>query len=126
MIRRESSKQKMYKILLLIALLPVIIALDEKTEFMSEYAVDACQNQVDGVFIENLRGCAWFNRCAGRVSVEGRCPQGFVFNPVDQKCDYPENVDCNEPVIDTSCTGNGFRLLPSEYSCSKYTVCIDG
>lgn len=115
----------MYKILLLIALLPVI-ALAETTEFVSEYAVDACESHLDGVFLKNLRGCAWFNRCAGSVSVEGRCPQGFVFNPTVEKCDYPENVDCNEPVIDTSCTGNGFRFLPSDYSCSIYTLCIDG
>ena len=116
----------MCKILLFLALLP-IVALAE-TDIISEFAVDPCQTEVDGTFIPNARGCAWFNRCDKKVSVEGRCPSGFFFNSAKSVCDYPENVECDfdDRVVDTTCTGSGLRLLPNLYSCSKYTICFDG
>lgn len=104
-----------------------IIALAE-TDIISEFAIDPCQYEVEGSFIPNERGCAWFNRCADKKSVEGRCPAGFFFNALKSVCDYPENVECDfdNRAVDTTCTGSGFRLLPNLYSCSKYTICFDG
>lgn len=116
----------MCKILLFLALLPVI-ALAE-SDIISEFAIDPCMNQLEGVFISNPRGCAWFNRCAERKSIEGRCPPDLIFNAAKSLCDYPENVECDldDRVIDTTCTGSGIKFLPSLYSCSKYTICFDG
>ena len=118
----------MCKILLFIALLPVIALAEE--DIISEFAVDPCKYEVEGAFIPNERGCAWFNRCANKMSKEGRCPPDFIFNPVKSNCDYPENVECKieNHEIDMTCTGteSGIRFLPNLYSCSKFTVCFDG
>lgn len=116
----------MCKLLLIFALLPVIVLAGR--EIITEPIVNVCQGQADGVFLANNRGCAWFNRCAGQLSIEGRCPPDFVFNPTNSKCDYPDSFECTikKVEIDMACIGSGLRLLPNLYSCSQYTFCFDG
>ena len=49
----------------------------------------------DMTFIPSPFDCSKFYVCANSDPVEMTCPDGLWFNTELSKCDYPENVKCN-------------------------------
>ena len=49
----------------------------------------------DITFLPSPFDCSKFYVCANSDPVEMTCPDGLWFNTELSKCDYPENVKCN-------------------------------
>lgn len=57
----------------------------------------ACMDLPDGIMISSPFECDKFYICGdGSLSEEATCPPGMLFNPNNQLCDFPENVDCRD------------------------------
>jgi len=61
------------------------------------------------------------------------CPDGFVFDIHQEKCDYPVKVNCTgrpllqEPQPSTNCSrANGFFAWPANISCQNFWDCREG
>ncbi|OWR41650.1 peritrophin 1 [Danaus plexippus plexippus] len=52
----------------------------------------------DGVFIAHEH-CNKFYQCAHGRNVTISCPAGLLYNPYKKRCDYPDNVKCNDRII---------------------------
>lgn len=89
-------------------------------------AANTCAQPCNGhpltaYYATNPRGCAWYFTCnVGQPPVQGRCPDGFLFNHKDQLCDHPENVECRDPEPITSCPAKGIAKISHPDTCSKY------
>lgn len=105
----------MHKKLLILSLLSVII--------LTEACVDVCRGRAGNHFASNPRGCSWYYRCnVGREAEEGRCPEPYYFNYVNQTCDWKENVGCEDNFeFPSTCPSVGITAIQHPNVCSKYT-----
>ncbi|CAL7950612.1 unnamed protein product [Xylocopa violacea] len=40
------------------------------------------------------RNCSWYFQCENSIAVSKKCPDGLYYDPQNQICDYPGNVNC--------------------------------
>jgi len=85
------------------------------------FEFNICHDKLDGIFIRDHSACSNYIACISGLPLYGRCPNGYVFNPLNAMCDYPDNVIC-----DDICPQNGTATFKFEKSCTKYVRCIGG
>ena len=49
------------------------------------------------VLLPNPNDCSQFFMCMDETPILTDCPAGLYFNPDLGVCDYPQNVDCQQP-----------------------------
>jgi Chitin binding Peritrophin-A domain len=60
---------------------------------------DPCYGLAQWTFLPNHdEGCAAFIRCDNNRSEYLRCPDGLQFDPNTDGCNFPEYVDCADPI----------------------------
>ena len=53
-----------------------------------------CSDQDNGEYAHD-KDCSLFYHCNHGITYEKECPAGLHFNPDDQACDWPSNVNCS-------------------------------
>ncbi|KAJ8718588.1 hypothetical protein PYW08_002825 [Mythimna loreyi] len=64
----------------------------------SEAPAICAADDSEGVLIAH-ENCNQFYMCSGGKPVALKCPLNLLFNPANDQCDWPENVDCGDRVI---------------------------
>jgi len=64
--------------------------------------------------------CAKFIGCHDCVSEVYDCPEPLLFDPVEGRCDYPDNVMC-----DLTCIGKPDGQYPHPNDCALFVICKD-
>lgn len=91
--------------------------------FLASNAQNPCLGVPDGTFVNDFTACDAFFTCVRDMPVPGTCPDGFIFNEPEQKCDHPWNLVCL--ICEEDTTGAGFVRVPIEDECRLYTLCIN-
>lgn len=100
--------------------------------------VDDCDNSEDPCLLDEEQAyiptgpfakkcnCTHYYQCGNQGRVENACPEGTVFNPVTNYCDYPENVpECSETTL---CTPEQYNLgtaFPNPEDCHSFHRCVN-
>lgn len=68
---------------------------DELISNMKKANYDAiyCLGRLDGVY-KYAYDCRVFYKCSRGITNLKRCPEGLLFNEVDEVCDWPKHVIC--------------------------------
>ncbi|KAF9422502.1 hypothetical protein HW555_001900 [Spodoptera exigua] len=61
-------------------------------------ASEICANGPDGVLVVHT-SCNKFYKCTGGKAITMSCPVHLLYNPVLQHCDWPQNVDCKDRMV---------------------------
>lgn len=64
----------------------------------------ACADQPNGAFLHNPADCQAFFICSSGLPINGRCPNGYNFNPGNTLCELPEFYQCPVPGEDPPTT----------------------
>ncbi|TRY73175.1 hypothetical protein TCAL_08179 [Tigriopus californicus] len=82
-------------------LYPVRLASPNKEVFFKRdlfpaqgYGTPICYVRDEGLFKINPSDCTIFYRCSGYKAHRFTCPSGLYFNPKNNVCDWPYNVNC--------------------------------
>ncbi|XP_023242388.1 LOW QUALITY PROTEIN: uncharacterized protein LOC111640596 [Centruroides sculpturatus] len=72
--------------------------------------------------IQDKNDCSSYIKCINYKSTRESCPDGLLFNPDIQDCDYSQNVKCgtSEPI----CPSDG--LYPHPENCNSFIHCVNG
>ncbi|XP_035223247.1 fibrillin-3-like isoform X2 [Stegodyphus dumicola] len=82
--------------------------------------------------------CFKFIHCSNGIPYLKNCPDGLQFNSYSLVCDWPENVNCDEPPIKPTKPDDENPIILNrtcdceccfyrdEIDCSKYLLCLDG
>ena len=88
------------------------------------YDDDICAEHTGNAFIRSPSSCQRWIRCVGgEIDNCGICPDGLYFNPADNTCTYPRNVECDIGG-NNLCTDGVVNRVPAPDSCSIYYQCI--
>jgi hypothetical protein len=80
-----------------------------------------CSKLTDGSY-PHPTNCSSFYVCSGgELAGEISCPPPLNFDPIEQTCNFPEEVVCFY-----TCEGRAGGLHPHPSDCSKYIVCTEG
>lgn len=80
----------------------------------------ACQNVPHNSFVANPASCSHYYVCASGVAHSRTCDPQWRFNPLNQMCDHPHLVDCQQ------CSPFGIQMLPNPNTCSGFIRCQHG
>ncbi|CAG0892514.1 unnamed protein product [Darwinula stevensoni] len=61
----------------------------------------------EGTYFPHPEDCGSFCQCSNGKAYYHACPDGLMFNPALNVCDWPENVCCNAPVNPHICADHG-------------------
>ncbi|XP_073841569.1 uncharacterized protein [Musca autumnalis] len=78
-------------------------------------------------FLPYPQDCAKYYSCLNGMAYPEACPGNFLWNPLNQLCDRPENVVCLQPTViptpDTDSTHSYTYYQPYPNDCSRYYKC---
>ncbi|XP_052873517.1 peritrophin-44-like [Anopheles cruzii] len=80
------------------------------------------------VNLPNPIDCSQYFICLGGVAEPRQCAPTLLFDPIAQRCDVAENVECVEGSIPspTTCPPTGLHLIGNPANCNSYFVCLNG
>jgi hypothetical protein len=67
----------------------------------------SCDGHEDGYLFADTKDCAYFYECAYGIAFRFACPSGLLYNPYEQQCDYPSNVNCGGGGVNITTAGPG-------------------
>ncbi|XP_064545462.1 chondroitin proteoglycan 2 [Drosophila montana] len=79
-----------------------------------------CVNEPDGALLQLYGVCTKYIQCSHGCYMERTCPSGLYFDPSQNACNNPWNVDCTPADTDDA---DGELVGPSGTSCSDQGVC---
>lgn len=79
-----------------------------------------CANRQVGSFVRDVRDCRDYFSCnEKRQAIPGRCPAPFLFDEVNQKCNFATLVTCFNCPRDQA-----FVNIPVANTCNEYIRCV--
>lgn len=110
---------------------------------------DICKGLPDGQFIGDPSDCSRFYMCENGFGTGANCPPGMLFDTLQNRCNFEENVNCDvttEPeettTIPTTATSEEIvtsnvekfcrssdpsvpSFYPSSTNCEEYYICVN-
>nr|AAP33177.1 peritrophin 1 [Mamestra configurata] len=91
-------------------------------------------NGSEGVLVAH-ENCDQYYICSGGVPVSRPCNDGLLYNPYNQRCDWPSNVVCGDRIVPDDCAcnprnapalcakpGSQGKLVAHE-NCNQFYIC---
>nr|XP_029713040.1 peritrophin-44-like isoform X1 [Aedes albopictus] len=69
--------------------------------------------------------CSMYTLCVNGVGFLRECSAGLMFDPVAQRCDLEENVECVENICPNSVNPAVASMVPDPTDCSQYYICFN-
>ncbi|XP_055374509.1 protein obstructor-E-like [Condylostylus longicornis] len=96
-----------------------------------------CENQKDGIFVQNPEKCELFYQCRNGEPLLASCPEGMYFDPKSGICDMANNVFCKHDFIDPEINDEIIEcpedenkeiltFIASTIDCNRYYICYHG
>lgn len=113
---------------------------------MADPSREVCVGMPDNVMVIDPESCENYYICRDGIGVLAPCPGGDWFDPINQWCALPDNIECHLYITTTSApvvpsrnpnvedgihcpaTDNPLvmQFLPSLIDCERYYICYHG
>lgn len=76
-------------------------------------------------FIASPASCQEYGYCkGGKLIGTGKCPVGYLYNPLHGVCDFPANVVCSVNDVNTACQfADDQSFVADPTDCNRYCYC---
>ncbi|XP_061390508.1 probable chitinase 10 [Musca vetustissima] len=119
-----------YKILMILMALGGLAKATEISSLERPFPHPQCPKIDDPyrpILLAYPQDCSKYYSCQNGMAYLEQCPGNYLWNPLNQLCDYPERVSCVQPTPDIPRPGNNdarniyYQLYPND--CSRYYKC---